>query len=82
MKDLEMNPYVIQIDKFVNSLGKLSRVFLDLEEKKSFFSEEELKSMCERVCGKVCAECGNRELCLNRERMHTYGLVRDIFQAV
>ena len=82
MKDLEMNPYVIQIDKFVNSLGKLSRVFLDLEEKKSFFSEEELKSMCERVCGKVCAECGNRDLCLNRERMHTYGLVRDIFQAV
>lgn len=32
MQDLEMNPYVIQIDKFVNSLGKLSRVFLDLEE--------------------------------------------------
>ena len=41
MRELEMNPYVIQIDKFVNSLGKLSRFFLSLEEKKPLFFEEE-----------------------------------------
>ena len=33
MKELEMNPYVIQMDRFVSSLGKLSRVFLDLDRK-------------------------------------------------
>ena len=82
MKDLEMNPYVIQIDKFVNSLEKLSKVFLDLEEKKTYFSEEELKGMCQKVCDKVCQDCGNREICLGRERMNTYGLLWDIFQAV
>ncbi|MBQ8559631.1 MAG: SpoIIE family protein phosphatase [Tyzzerella sp.] len=82
MKDLEMNPYVIQIDKFVNSLEKLSKVFLDLEEKKTYFSEEELKGMCQKVCDKVCQVCGNREICLGRERMNTYGLIWDIFRAV
>ena len=41
MKELEMNPYVIQIDKFVNSLGKLSRFFLSLEDRKPLFFEVE-----------------------------------------
>ena len=82
MKDLEMNPYVIQIDKFVNSLGKLSKAFLELEERKSFFSKEELKEMCDKVCKTTCENCGNRELCLGRERGNTYELLRNIFQAV
>ena len=82
MKELEMNPYVIQIDKFVSSLDKLSKAFLNLDEKKSFFSEEQVLRMCECVCGKVCQECGNREICLGRDRNNTYGLVWSIFQAV
>lgn len=82
MKELEMNPYVIQIDKFVSSLDKLSKVFLDLEEKKTFFSEEQVCNMCERVCTKICQECGNRDVCLGRERNNTYGLIWSIFQAV
>lgn len=41
MRELEMNPYVIQIDKFVNSLGKLSRFFLSLEDRKPLFFETE-----------------------------------------
>ena len=41
MRELEMNPYVIQIDKFVNSLGKLSRFFLSLEDRKPLFFEVE-----------------------------------------
>lgn len=82
MKELEMNPYVIQIDKFVTSLEKLSKAFLDLEEKKSFFSEEELKRMCGRVCERICQDCGNRDICLGRERAHTYELVWNVFKAV
>lgn len=82
MKDLEMNPYVIQMDKFVTSLGKLSKVFLNLEEKKSCFSEEELKEMCGRVCEKTCGNCSNKELCLGRERMKTYEMLWKIFRAI
>jgi len=77
-----MNPYVIQIDKFVNSLGKLSRVFLDLEERKTFFSEDEWQRMCTKVCERVCENCGSRDVCLGRERRQTYELMHDVFQAV
>lgn len=82
MKELEMNPYVIQIDKFVSSLDKLSKAFLDMEEKKSFFSEEQVKEMCERVCGEICHDCGNCDICLGKERGHTYDLIWNVFQAV
>ena len=82
MKNLEMNPYVIQIDKFVQSLEKLSQMFLDLEEKKNTFSEEELKNICENVFRKVCYQCGNREGCLGRERKNTYDMLWNIFQAI
>lgn len=82
MKELEMNPYVIQIDKFVSSLDKLSKAFLDLEERKSCFSEEQVRGMCDRVCERICHDCGNREICLGRERKNTYGLIWNVFQAV
>ena len=45
MNDIEMNPYVIQVDKFVQSLEKLSKMFLNLEEKKSMFTETELRNI-------------------------------------
>ena len=49
MTNLEMNPYVIHIDKFVNSLEKLSHIFLHLEEKQGIFTEEEYQTICEDV---------------------------------
>ena len=82
MEDLQMNPYVIQIDKFVKSLGKLSEMFLDLEKKKTLFAEDELEEMFERVGESTCKNCGNYEMCLGRECRNTYGLVREIFSAV
>ncbi len=82
MKDLEMNPYVIQIDKFVNSIEKLSKMFLELEEKKSCFSDTELENMFGQVCDKTCKSCGNYELCLGRERQYTFDMVTEIFRTV
>ena len=41
----EMNPYVVQIDKFVSSIHKLSTVFLELEEKNDIFTEAWCKEM-------------------------------------
>ena len=54
MKELEMNPYVIQIDKFVSSMNKLSEVFLNLEKKQGIFTESEIQNMCGRVCELTC----------------------------
>lgn len=82
MRNLEMNPYVIQIDKFVQSLEKLSKVFLNLEEKKTAFTEEELKDICDKVFQKVCYQCGNRDGCLGRERRNTYCMLWNVFQAI
>ena len=53
MKELEINPYVIQVDKFVDSLGKLSRFFLSLEDRKPLFFEVEDWKSCENVKEKM-----------------------------
>ncbi len=82
MKELEMNPYVIQMDKYVKSLEKLSKVFTELEETTSFFSETQLKQICDRVCQKTCRDCGNAEICLGRGMAATYQLLCDVFQAI
>ena len=57
MNDIEMNPYVIQIDQFVQSLEKLSKMFLNLEERKSMFTETELRNIYETVFHKACYQC-------------------------
>lgn len=77
-----MNPYVIQIDKFVNSLDKLSKVFLDLEESKTSFSEDELILMFESVSSKACVRCGNQEMCLGKQRRQTYEMLCEIFRTI
>lgn len=82
MQDLEMNPYVIQIDKFVNSLGKLSRVFLDLEEGIGQLTKEEYKSMCEEVGERVCKSCGHKEVCLANHHMRRDEMVREVVHTV
>ena len=82
VKELEMNPYVIQIEKFVNSLGKLSRVFLELEKKKSVFTEEEFTDMCERICNKTCLKCSNQQECFEKSRLEIYDMIREIFSTV
>ena len=82
MKNLEMNPYVIQVDKFVQSIEKLSKMFLALEEQKNIFSEEEIKSICEKVFQKTCYQCANRDGCLGRERKKTYDMLCGVFQAL
>jgi len=82
MEDLQMNPYVIQIDKFVNSLGKLSNLFLNLEKKKTIFSEDELQNMYEYVCEKTCSHCGNYEMCYGREKYRTFEMIREVFLTI
>ena len=63
MKELEMNPYVIQIDKFVNSLEKLSHAFLHLEESHDAMTDEEFQKMRDDMRERVCKGCENRQAC-------------------
>lgn len=76
MKELEMNPYVVQIDKFVTSLGKLSKAFLNLEEKRTSLTEEECQEMCDEVKERVCKQCERKEVCFAHE------MLRDVLYAI
>lgn len=58
-----MNPYVVQIDKFVTSLGKLSNAFLNLEEKRTTLTEDEYQEIKEDVRERVCKQCERKEVC-------------------
>ena len=82
MRELEMNPYVIQIDKFVNSLGKLSKMFLGLEQRKEIFTEEEVILMCDRICDMTCKGCGRKQVCLTKDLRKTHELAWEVFRAI
>ena len=45
MTEIFLNPYVIQMDKFADSLIHLSRTFLSLESYKGTFSKEEFEEI-------------------------------------
>ena len=56
-RDAFINPYVIQMDKFADSLVHLSKTFLTLEEYKGTFSKDEVEEMFLKVKSKVCENC-------------------------
>lgn len=76
MKELEMNPYVVQMNKFVTSLEKLSNAFLSLEEKGTTFTKEQYGEMCEEVRERVCGQCERKEVCFS------YGMLQEIIHAI
>ena len=63
MQELKMNPYVVQIDKFVGSLDKLSRAFLRMEEKEYVITEEVYRELKEDVRERVCKGCERKKVC-------------------
>jgi len=69
MKELEMNPYVIQIDKFVNSLEKLSHAFLNLDDKEDIITEEEYLRMRDDVAERTCKHCDKRRSCYGMDML-------------
>ena len=76
---VQANPYVIQMDRFVQSLEKLTKVFLQLERKHDLFTKAEMEEMYEKVNEKVCGNCANKEVCLGQEAFLTYQMVHEIF---
>lgn len=79
--EIFMNPYVVQMDKFADSLKHLSKTFLKLESYKGTFTKEELEEMFEKVTDKVCRNCKNREMCLGEKRVYTYQAMHEILCA-
>lgn len=69
MNELEMNPYVVQMDKFVTSLEKLSNAFLNLEEKRTSFTEDEYQEICDEVRERACKHCERKEVCFAHEML-------------
>ena len=67
MKELEMNPYVIQMDRFVNSLEKLSQAFLKLDDKSNEMTEEMYIGMKEDIRERVCKHCERCEECREQD---------------
>ncbi len=79
---LHGSPYVEQIEKYADSLKQLSKTFLDLEEKKRSFSNEEIEDMFTRVREKVCAKCEKCGWCWGDNLIHTYQMGYEILSAV
>ena len=79
--EIFMNPYVVQMYKFADSLKHLSKTFLKLESYKGTFTKEELEEMFEKVTDKVCRNCENREMCLGEKRVYTYQAMHEILCA-
>ena len=80
-QEIFVNPYVIQIDKFADSLQHLSKTFLNMEAYKGTLSREEIDEMFEKVTGNVCAGCERRGECLGEKHSVTYQMMYEILCA-
>ena len=58
------NPYVVQIDKFANSLRHLSNTFLKLERQRESLTQAEIENIFLEVDEKICKDCEKRKWCM------------------
>lgn len=79
---LHMSPYVVQIEKFADSLKQLSHTFLELEEKKKSFSSEEIEDIFDRTKERVCGRCDKCPWCWGENFVQTYQMGYEILSAV
>lgn len=77
-----LNPYVIQMDKFADSMMHLSKTFFTLEGYKGTFSKEEFEEMFQKITEKVCEHCEKKDTCLKEKRVYTYQMMYEILCAV
>ena len=80
-QEIFVNPYVVQMDKFAESLQHLSKTFLNMEHYKGTLSKEEIDEMFDKVTGNVCAGCERKEVCLGERREKTYQMMYEIMCA-
>lgn len=81
-RTLHESPFVEQIEKYADSLQRITQVFLRLEKKKDAFSNEEVEEMFSRVREKVCGRCEKCGWCWGENFTNTYQMGYDILSAV
>lgn len=81
-REIFSNPYIIQMDRFADSLKHLSESFLHLEDYRGTFTRDEVEEMFLRVSERVCAGCEKRNWCLGENRIHTCQMVYEILCTV
>ena len=79
---LHASPYVIQTEKFANSLKQLSHIFLQLEEKKKTFTSDEIDDMFQQVKANVCIQCGKCSWCWKDNFVYTYQMGYEVLSSV
>jgi len=78
---VENNPYITQMDKFTNSIQRLSKVFLHMENVRGTFTKDEVEGIFERVSDRVCVSCEKREECIAENSIAVYQLIYEILHA-
>lgn len=81
-RELFLNPYVIQMDKFADSLNRLSKKFLVLEGMRGTLTKEEMDQIFCKVTDKVCEGCENYNECLGKQKTKTYQMMHEILCTV
>ena len=76
MQELRTNPYVVQVDKFVGSLEKLSHAFLRMGEDHNVITEEEFQGLKEDIKERVCKGCERRKVC------HGTDMLQDVLYTI
>ena len=79
VSDWVKNPYVAQMDKFVGSLESLSKIFLKLEKKQEFFTQDEADDMYKKVVCAVCEKCPRYEECTQKEGFYIRQMLHEVF---
>ncbi len=79
---LHTSPYVVQIEKFSDSLKRLSQIYMGLGEKKKCFTNEEIDLIFEHVKEKVCKKCEKCEWCLKDNIVHTCQMEYELLSAI
>ena len=82
MSEWIKSPYVAQVDKFVASLDKLSKTFLQLEERVEHFTQDETDVMYERVQERVCGKCKKYEVCSQKDAFVIRQMLHEVICAV
>ncbi len=82
MSEWVENPYVTQVDKFVASLEKLSKVFLRLEEREEDFTRDETDDMYAKVVETVCGKCRRYDSCNQKDGFAIRQMLHEILCAV
>lgn len=79
---LYASPYAVQMEKFADSLTRISHTFLKMEGKKEYFTGEEVDEMFARVKDKVCTHCEKCAWCWKEDFVHTYQMGYEVLSAV